>query len=519
LWRVGHPYSNALPLIRLAALASLVLVMGSLVGCGSGSSSSSNTSATTPSTASPVSGTVTLSDPPTCGFPAGNFEHIYLTIRSVQANTSASAGDSSPGWQELAPQANTQPEQIDLLSLQPCSPVTLGDFSAIPSGEYQQIRLLLVANAGVSGPLPMTNACAGQGFNCVVLHDGTVHEIELSSDLNTGLKVPSGHIIGGPLLVDAGKQLGININFNSCASIMLEESGQYRLNPLLSASWEVADGLVPIVPGIGSNYIGINGQVTDANGGGLVAVGSTGAIFVALEQPDATGTDMILEETVADSSGKFNFCPLPEGMNFDIVVVATDSGGAAYGATAAANIPTRNTSPTIPGNSGLIVPVNEATTSPNTPTVFQGVIAASGGSGSIDAAVSVSQSINLPGIGVRTFTVPALGNSLSNFSVMSNAPCPGGAPANANCAGYTLTEPASNPSFGVFLQGTISYSAPASGVVPYAVRANAFVPFSGGVKSCSPTSQTVSVDGSNNPLRALPGMTVTVKEIDFAGCS
>jgi hypothetical protein len=56
---------------------------------------------------------VTLTDPPSCAFPNGNFDHAYVSIRAVQAHTSASATDSTGGWQELAPQLNTQPMQLD----------------------------------------------------------------------------------------------------------------------------------------------------------------------------------------------------------------------------------------------------------------------------------------------------------------------------------------------------------------------------------------------------------------------
>ena len=97
------------------------------------------------------------------------------TVRSVQAHTSATADDNSAGWQELAPQLANQPMQIDLFAAgsNACLLTNLGSNAALPAGNYQQIRLLLVANSGGSGPTPGTNNCNGQGFNCVVLHDGS----------------------------------------------------------------------------------------------------------------------------------------------------------------------------------------------------------------------------------------------------------------------------------------------------------------------------------------------------------
>src|ERR1700741_4305781 len=102
------------------------------------------------------------------------------TVRSVQAHTSATADDNSSGWQELAPQLASAPMQIDLFSKPQttCILAQLGS-SSIPAGSYQQIRLLLVSNTPAAGDaVPSTNACAGNGFNCVVLEDTTIHELQ-----------------------------------------------------------------------------------------------------------------------------------------------------------------------------------------------------------------------------------------------------------------------------------------------------------------------------------------------------
>src|SRR5439155_1024994 len=87
--------------LMFAAMAAVMV----FVSCGGGSSSTMG-----PQTANI---TVTLTDPPSCKFPNGAFEHVYVSVRSVQAHTSATADDNSAGWQELAPQLNTAPMQID----------------------------------------------------------------------------------------------------------------------------------------------------------------------------------------------------------------------------------------------------------------------------------------------------------------------------------------------------------------------------------------------------------------------
>jgi hypothetical protein len=86
--------------------------------------------------------------------------NVFVTIRSIQAHTSATADNNSSGWQELAPQLVSAPVQVDLLHLPAsgqCLLEQLGSTS-LPAGDYQQIRLILLANAAPSGPRRRTTA-------------------------------------------------------------------------------------------------------------------------------------------------------------------------------------------------------------------------------------------------------------------------------------------------------------------------------------------------------------------------
>ena len=222
---------------------------------------------------------VSISDPPSCKNPNGNFQHVYITVRSVQAHIDPNATDGSSGWQELAPQLASQPMQIDLFSTAQtnCVLAQLGSAS-LPVGNYQQIRLLLVSNSPAAGDaVPSSNACAGSGYNCVVLNDNTIHELALSSQANTGLKIPPGQIVGGPISVTAGQSVDLNIDFNACASIIQQGNGQFRLKPTLTAGQ------------ISPNNSGIGGQILDSSTKAPIA----GNVLVAIEQPDKTGIDRI----------------------------------------------------------------------------------------------------------------------------------------------------------------------------------------------------------------------------------
>jgi hypothetical protein len=454
--------------------------------------------------------TVSLSDPPSCMPPNGQFTHVFITVRSVQAHTSASATDSTPGWQELAPQLADAPMQIDLFSKPEttCILAQLGSAS-LPVGNYQQIRLLLESNTPAAGAaVPSPNACAGNGFNCVVLSDNSIHELVLSSEDNTGLKIPPGQIVGGPLQVSAGQSIDLNIDFNACASIVQQGNGVFRLKPTLTAGQ------------VGANASGIGGQVVDSQTKAPIA----GQVLVAIEQPDTTGTDQIMMQTAADSNGNFRFCPLPVG-TFDIVVVAVGPNNLPYNATAVANVPNGSDLGAIP----LV-----AETGASAPGVLQGFVTATTGTAGATADVSLAalqqvtfgtamattRQLYIPLETIKATTTTPETDSTGLISVSSTTNCPTGSPMNANCAQYTLVVPASNPSIGVFSSNGVSYAPPVSGPALYTVSASAAIPMSGGTANdCTPPSLTTSSDINNQPLQATAGMTTNVSRLDFKGCS
>jgi uncharacterized protein DUF4382 len=494
LWIARNSRAGAL----LPAAVAILATAGFIASCGGGSPTSM------PSGMGTVN--VTISDPPSCMPPNGQLMHVYVTVRSVQAHLSANATDDSSGWHELAPQLADAPMQIDLFSKPQttCILARLGSAS-LPMGSYQQIRLLLVSNSpAASVATPTTNACAAHGFNCVVLQDSTIHELQLSSQDNTGLKIPPGQIVGGPLQVTAGQSVDLNIDFNACASIVREGNGQFRLKPTLTAGQ------------VSANNTGISGKVVDSVSKGPIA----GSVQVAIEQQDSAGVDRIVMQAVADSNGNFNFCPLPTGM-FDVVVVGIGLANVPYNATTVLNVPNGTNLGAIP----LIAEVGATA-----PAVFQGIVTATNGAaaGTIDVSLSALQAVP-SGAATQQITIPLQTIPATNttpevdstglVSVSTNTNCPTGAPPQANCAGYTLVVPASNPSVGLFSASGFTYSTPTTGDVLFTVDARATVPLSGGTPDCMPSEKTTAKDATAAPLKALPATTTNVAEIDFSSCS
>ncbi len=498
---------------KLAVVLATVLLVGLAavaISCGGGSSN--------PVTPGMGTLTVTVSDPPSCAeaasgaaaaavggtaAPAGTFLHVYVTIRSIKAHISATADGNSDGWQELAPQLVSVPRQVDLLHLPAngqCLLEHLGSTS-LPAGDYQQIRLILLANAAPTGPVPSTNACSSLGnvFNCVVNSTGT-HTLNLSSEANTGLKIPPGQIMGGPIHVAAGQSVDLNIDFNTCASILQEGNGDFRLKPTLTA------GVVS------PNLTGISGQIVDSVTSQPIA-GAT----VTLQVADKSGTDRITHQVLTDSTGHFGFCPLPVGAVFDVVADAITSSGTAYDVTVVFNVTGGTNLGPVP-----LVAEKPATAGASTgPGKIQGTITAINGTtgATIDATVSALQTVTVSSMS-HTFTVPLFPTSNSSIHVNSGTSCPTGSPTGAFCGSYTLIVPASNPDVGTISAGKVTFTAPASGDVLYTVEADATKPMSSAT-ICSPSSKTTSKDSSTPPmpLKVTPGATTTAAELDFTGCA
>ncbi len=122
--------------------------------------------------------------------------------------------------------------------------------------------------------------------------NNSAHTLQLSSESKTGLKIPSGQIASGGFDIASGQTKDLNIDFDTCASIVQEGNGQYRLKPVLHGG-EVS-----------TTSTSINGKVLDQATGNPV----NGTVLVALEQKDATGIDRIVMSTLANPDGTFVFC-------------------------------------------------------------------------------------------------------------------------------------------------------------------------------------------------------------------
>src|SRR5260370_1912833 len=168
----------------LATVAILMAVF--LYGCSSSTSTKSS---------SPAMVNVTVSDPAPGSAPQGAFSHISVTITDVQISASATDGDNDAGWIDLTPSLQQNPQQVDLLGQanNQCFLAMLGSSTELQPGSYQQIRIFLASNSTSVN----SNQC-GSTANCVMLSGSAIPQpLLLSSESQTGIKIPSGQIASG----------------------------------------------------------------------------------------------------------------------------------------------------------------------------------------------------------------------------------------------------------------------------------------------------------------------------------
>lgn len=464
--------------IRAVVCAMLLGMLGALTACG-GSSSKTATVQTT------------LSDPSTCKSPQGPFSHIYVTVTDVLIHQSANAGPNDSGWVDLTPDLQKNPAQVDLLGVaNQCFLATLGS-AGIPAGSYQQIRIILAPNSA-----SVSNNKCGANANCLMLASdltNTPQPLQMSSQMQTGIKIPSGQIAGGQFTVAGGDHKDLNLDFDACASIVTQGNGQFRMKPVLHAG-EVM---------LQSASTSISGTVVDLATSQAIVGGNT---VVALEQKDASGADRVMMETVPDSNGGFSFCPLPAG-TYDVVIGAVNGAGVAYAATVITGVQPGSTLGAVPMTPALV------------PASINGTITSSGGGTgvAIDATVSALQSITVNNNSYLV-TVPLAAQSAATASLSTAAGA--GCPAGTDCATYTLSVPAATPSVGAFASSNQQTPAPpVVGPAAYTVDAQSFLLGMAPQTDCSQPDLQTNQTVANTPLMATSGVNVTASTLAFSGCN
>ena len=472
--------------LLVVAMLTLVVAATLMVACGGDGGRQSGS-------AEPAFVNVSLSDPPTCASPAGPYSHVYVTIADVQIHQSSTANANDAGWVSLTPALKSAPKQVDLLGLggSGCLLAQLGSNTQIQAGTYQQIRVYLAADSvNVPG-----NQCA-QGNNCVV-YNGQTYKLNLSSETQTGIKIPAGQIAGGQFVINPGEVRGLNIDFDACASIVTQGAGGFRLKPVLHA------GEVSL------SATSITGTIVDS--GTQEPLLGVKAI-VSLQQKDASGVDRVVMQTTPDATGNFIFCPVPAG-TYDVVSVAVGVAGASANVAYAPTV----TTGVQPGNALGKVPLIAQTGANTQQASITGAVSTTNNNtgAAADVTVSALQTISVNGSNVL-FVVPLAQQQSSSVTVTTEAGA--ACAAGTNCASYTLAVPAMQPNVGAFAAAGTTYTQSTATPVTYTVDALAYAPNSGATPMCNPSEVKVATLQGGGVLAVAPGVTVSATEASFTGC-
>jgi hypothetical protein len=184
-----------------------------------------------------------------------NVQHIFVTLRGIEAHPDMVADKDTPGWQELAPNLSAHPVQLDLLA--PSTPLSAtGDSGSlglpsgtivpatVPADEYRQLRLLLLPrNPSSDDPIPESNACGDVGWNCIVFADRSVRPLEFPPSEFAAASVrqwgfdPAPEFLipllqGSVFRVLPDEVIQLSIDFDIASSVYLASNAAVRLVPV-----------------------------------------------------------------------------------------------------------------------------------------------------------------------------------------------------------------------------------------------------------------------------------------------
>lgn len=215
----------------------------------------------------------------------GDYQQINLHVLEVEVHS------DQAGWVTIS-----RPDQTyDLLTLRGGIFATLASGAALPAGDYGQVRLLLGAG------------------NTVKLADGTVHDLDVPSGMQSGLKLVCRSRVADGATTD------LFIDFDGHRSIFLHGtgSGKHILRPVVRCVEKAAAG-------------SIRGQLLTVEGEGNVPL--AGAAVTA-QTLDPLGSPTVVRSVTTGADGRYTLDLLPLGATY-FVVTQPVVGAVAYAARA-----------------------------------------------------------------------------------------------------------------------------------------------------------------------------------------
>jgi hypothetical protein len=174
-----------------------------------------------------------------------DIQHIYITLRGIDAHASSAADDTASGWQQLAPALASHPAQVDLLAMKSDSRLPISSSSAIapsafsanvsatvPADEFRQLRVRLVSLQQTPDEVtPERNVCGSVGWNCVVFADGSMRSLEFERGV-AEIKIAPSHSDENLFRVLPGENVYLSVEFDPQSSAFLSSNAAVRIVPV-----------------------------------------------------------------------------------------------------------------------------------------------------------------------------------------------------------------------------------------------------------------------------------------------
>jgi hypothetical protein len=185
-----------------------------------------------------------LASAPVCSscIGSGQVHHIFLSIQSIELNSSATPPDDSADWQELLPAAFVQqPLQVDLMDGKADQgvPIHLAEFASVPAGAYRQLRVRFAPNQPATDGPPEKSMCGSGIFNCIVMADGSIHPLQLDA-ASPKLRIASDRMEGASLFFPPDTRTDLLIEWKLAWELSSSADAGVRLLPTLAGSAQVS---------------------------------------------------------------------------------------------------------------------------------------------------------------------------------------------------------------------------------------------------------------------------------------
>jgi hypothetical protein len=168
-------------------------------------------------------------------------QHIFITLRGIEAHPSKVADGDSSGWRELAAELASHPMQLDLLAVNgdSRSPGFDGHASVsatVPADEYRQLRLRFVPlHPSPEDPIPENNACGDVGWNCIVFADHSISPLDFES-IPVRSQSPAEHGNDHLFRVRPGELVHLNIQLDAASSVLFTSNAPVRFVPVFTVT-------------------------------------------------------------------------------------------------------------------------------------------------------------------------------------------------------------------------------------------------------------------------------------------